>query len=102
MLSICLTISTLHFTIPYGFGAAARFDLNQRKLLQNHLHFSVIETVVLSTSMLGSRRILGRTFSNETQVVDYIAAMTPLLCLSIVTDSLQAVISEFFGQKLLL
>lgn len=61
--------------------------------IQVVMFLAVIETVVLSTSMLGSRRILGRTFSNETQVVDYIAAMTPLLCLSIVTDSLQAVIS---------
>lgn len=44
---LSLTISTLHFTIPYGFGAAARFDLNQRKLLQNHLHFSGVFVLCL-------------------------------------------------------
>lgn len=57
------------------------------------MFLAVIETVVLSTSMFGSRHILGRGFSNEKQVVEYIASMTPLLCLSIITDSLQAVIS---------
>lgn len=28
VLSICLTVSTLHFTVPYGFGVAARFVLD--------------------------------------------------------------------------
>ncbi|KAG5623658.1 hypothetical protein H5410_008876 [Solanum commersonii] len=98
-----LTISTLHFTIPYGFGAAASTRVSNelgagnpqraRMAVQVVMILAVIETVVLSTSMFGSRHILGRAFSNEKQVVDYIAAMTPLLCLSIITDSLQAVIS---------
>ncbi|KAM3363268.1 protein DETOXIFICATION 14-like [Capsicum galapagoense] len=103
VLSICLTISTLHFTIPYGFGAAASTRVSNelgagnpqkaRVAVQVVMFLAVIETVVLSTSMFGSRHILGRAFSNDKQVVDYIASMTPLLCLSIVTDSLQAVIS---------
>ncbi|KAH0697354.1 hypothetical protein KY290_015226 [Solanum tuberosum] len=103
VLSICLTISTLHFTIPYGFGAAASTRVSNelgagnpqraRMAVQVVMLLAVIETVVLSTSMFGSRHILGRAFSNEKQVVDYIASMTPLLCLSIITDSLQAVIS---------
>ncbi|XP_060194375.1 protein DETOXIFICATION 14-like [Lycium barbarum] len=102
VLSICLTISTLHFTIPYGFGAAASTRVSNelgagnprraRMAVQVVLFLAVIEAVALSTSLLGSRHILGRAFSNEKQVVDYIASMT-LLCLSIVTDSLQAVIS---------
>ncbi|KAJ8545898.1 hypothetical protein K7X08_018481 [Anisodus acutangulus] len=33
------------------------------------------------------------SYSNDQQVVDYVAAIAPFLCLSIVTDSLQAVIS---------
>ncbi|XP_009606969.1 protein DETOXIFICATION 12-like [Nicotiana tomentosiformis] len=103
VMSICLTISTLHFTIPYGFGAAASTRISNelgagnpqkaRLAVQLVMFLAVIETVVLSTSLFGSRRVLGKAFSNDKQVVDYIAEMTPFLCLSIITDSLQAVIS---------
>ncbi|XP_009776776.1 protein DETOXIFICATION 12-like isoform X1 [Nicotiana tabacum] len=103
VMSICLTISTLHFTIPYGFGAAASTRISNelgagnpqkaRLAVQLVMFLAVIETVVLSTSLFGSRRVLGKAFSNDKQVLDYIAEMTPFLCLSIITDSLQAVIS---------
>nr|GMC63985.1 protein DETOXIFICATION 14-like [Ipomoea batatas] len=78
VLSICLTISTLHFTVSYGFGAAARF---------------AVETFTVSAALFVCRHFVGRAYSSEKQVVDYIAAMGLLLCISIVTDSFQAVIS---------
>ncbi|PWA91400.1 MATE efflux family protein [Artemisia annua] len=64
VLSICLTISTLHFTISYGVGAAA-----------------------------SCRQFLGKVYSNEKPVVSYVASMAPFISLSIITESLQAVIS---------
>ncbi|XP_009776774.1 protein DETOXIFICATION 3-like [Nicotiana tabacum] len=103
VMSICITISQLHFSIPYGFGAAASTRVSNelgagnpqkaRMAVQVIMFLTVIETLVFNTSLFGSRHVLGKAFSNEKQVVDYIAAMTPFLCLSIVTDSLQIVIT---------
>ncbi|KAL2522202.1 MATE efflux family protein [Forsythia ovata] len=103
VLSICLTISTLHFTVPYGFGAAASTRVSNelgagnpqkaRVAVSVVMFLAVIETVTVSIALFFFRHILGRTYSNEKQVVDYIGAMIPFICLSIVTDSLQAVIS---------
>nr|XP_016475299.1 PREDICTED: protein DETOXIFICATION 9-like [Nicotiana tabacum] len=57
------------------------------------MSLAVAETVVVSTVTFLCRGVLGKAYSNDQQVVDYVAAITPFLCLSIVTDSLQAVIS---------
>ncbi|XP_057491579.1 protein DETOXIFICATION 3-like [Actinidia eriantha] len=103
VLSICLTISTLHFTVPYGIGAAASTRVSNelgagnpkaaRTAVVAVMILAVTEMVVVGTGLFCSRYVLGYAYSNEKQVVNYIAAMTPLICLSIVTDSLQAVIS---------
>ncbi|KAK3036533.1 hypothetical protein RJ639_030974 [Escallonia herrerae] len=57
------------------------------------MFLAVIETVIVSVTIYCCRYILGHAYSNEMAVLDYISEMTPLICLSIVTDSLQAVIS---------
>ncbi|KAL0431352.1 UNVERIFIED_CONTAM: protein DETOXIFICATION 12 [Sesamum radiatum] len=66
-------------------------------LLSGLLPNPELETSVLSicTSIVlfSCRHILGRAYSNEKQVVNYVAVMTPLICASTVTDSLQAAIS---------
>ncbi|KAI3462573.1 hypothetical protein Pfo_019236 [Paulownia fortunei] len=103
VLSICLTISTLHFTIPYGLGAAASTRVSNelgagnphkaRVVVWAVMFLAVKETIIVSIVLFCCRHILGRAYSNEKQVVNYIAVMTPLICLSTITDSLQAVIS---------
>ncbi|XP_075097569.1 protein DETOXIFICATION 2-like [Nicotiana tabacum] len=103
VLSICLTISALHFSIPFGLGAGASTRVsnelgsgNPQKALvavRVAMSLAVAETVVVSTVTFLCRGVLGKAYSNDQQVVDYVAAITPFLCLSIVTDSLQAVIS---------
>ncbi|KAL7131764.1 hypothetical protein ABFS83_12G026200 [Erythranthe nasuta] len=103
VLSICLTISTLHFTIPYGLGAAASTRVSNelgagnpdkaRVAVWAVMFLAVSETITISILLFCFRHIMGRAFSNEKQVVKYIALMTPLICLSTITDSLQAVIS---------
>ncbi|XP_047334108.1 protein DETOXIFICATION 14-like [Impatiens glandulifera] len=103
VLSICLTISTLHFTIPYGIGAAASTrvsnELGSGKPEAARLSawaatvIATSEAIVVGTSLLLARHVVGRAYSNNKQVVDYIAMMAPLICLSIATDSIQGVIS---------
>ncbi|XP_057809442.1 protein DETOXIFICATION 12-like isoform X2 [Salvia miltiorrhiza] len=103
VLSICLTISTLHLTIPYGLGAAASTRVSNelgagnadkaRLVVWVAMFLAVAETVAVSILLLCLRHVLGRAYSNERQVVNYIAGMTPLICVSTITDSLQVVIS---------
>ncbi|XP_050374837.1 protein DETOXIFICATION 8-like [Argentina anserina] len=103
VLSICLTISTLHFNLSYGFGAAASTRVSNelgagnpqaaRVAVQAAIFLSVTEALIVSTTLFCCRSILGRAFSNEKQVVDYVAVMAPLICLSVFMDSLQGVLS---------
>ncbi|KAH7533916.1 hypothetical protein FEM48_Zijuj04G0182200 [Ziziphus jujuba var. spinosa] len=103
VLSICLTISTLHFTVPYGFGAAASTRVSNelgagnpraaRMAVLVAMCLAITEAVIVSTTLFCCRYILGYAYSNDKQVVEYIAAMAPLLCLSVFLDSLQAVLS---------
>nr|KYP65005.1 Protein TRANSPARENT TESTA 12 [Cajanus cajan] len=103
VLSICLTISTLHFTIPYGFGAAASTRVSNelgagnpeavRVAISASMLLAVAEGLIVSATLFGCRHFLGYAFSNESVVVHYAALLTPLLCLSIFTDSLQALLS---------
>ncbi|KAL6184264.1 hypothetical protein ACLB2K_045668 [Fragaria x ananassa] len=103
VLSICLTISTLHFTVSYGFGAAASTRVSNelgagnpqaaRVAVQAAMFLSVTEALIVITTLFCCRYFLGRAFSSEKQVVDYVAVMTPLICLSVFMDSIQAVLS---------
>ncbi|KAJ7000480.1 protein DETOXIFICATION 14-like [Populus alba x Populus x berolinensis] len=103
VLSICLTISTLHFTVPYGFGAAASTRVSNelgagnpqlaRMAVLVALFLAGTESVIVSSGLFLSRQVLGYAYSNDRQVVRYISVMTPLICLSFIMDSLQAVLS---------
>ncbi|KAI3502941.1 hypothetical protein L1887_31351 [Cichorium endivia] len=103
ILSICLTISTLHFTIPYGFGAAASTRISNelgagnpqaaRLAVHTMMFLTVIEAIIASVTVFSCRHYLGHVFSNQNAVVSYIASMSPFISLSIITDSLQAAIS---------
>ena len=54
---------------------------------------AVIETTIVSATLFASRHVFGYTFSNEKEVVDYVTAMAPLVCLSVIMDSVQGVLS---------
>ncbi|EYU41310.1 hypothetical protein MIMGU_mgv11b016522mg [Erythranthe guttata] len=105
VLSICLTISTLHFTLSYGIGAAASTRVSNelgagnpgsaRFVVRVVMFLAVTKPVTISILLFCFRRVLGRAFSSEKQVINYISIMTPLICVSTVTDSLQAAISEY-------
>ena len=62
------------------------------------LFLAIIEMGIVSTILLATRRVFCYTFSNEKEVVDYVTTMTPLVCLSVILDSIQGV---FSGQKFL-
>ncbi|XP_048318288.2 protein DETOXIFICATION 12-like isoform X1 [Ziziphus jujuba] len=103
VLSVCLnTISTL-YTIPFGLGAAASTRVSNELGAGNPqaariatcavMFLAVAETSIVSTTLFFTRRIFGYTFSNEKEVVDYVTKMAPLVCLNVIFDSLQGVLS---------
>ncbi|PSR87771.1 Protein DETOXIFICATION like [Actinidia chinensis var. chinensis] len=103
VLSVCLnTIATL-YSIPYGLGAAVSTRVSNelgagnpqgaRAAVFAVMFLAVTETTIVSATLFACRRVFGYTFSNEKEVVDYVTAMAPLVCLSVIMDSLQGVLS---------
>ena len=57
------------------------------------MFLSVSGSVIISSTVFASRSVFGYIFSSEKEVVEYVIAIAPLLCLSVITDSLHAVLS---------
>ncbi|KAI4999769.1 hypothetical protein ZWY2020_004358 [Hordeum vulgare] len=103
VLSICLTSITLLFTIPYGLGAAGSTRVanelgagnpeGARSAVRVVMSVAVTEAVVVSGALLLSRRLLGRAYSSEEEVASAVAVMVPLVCITVITDGLQGVLS---------
>ncbi|KAG8639175.1 protein DETOXIFICATION 12 isoform X1 [Manihot esculenta] len=103
ILSVCLTTISTLYAIPYGFGAAASTRVSNelgagnpqaaRVAVYAVSFLAVVETTIVTATLFASRRIFGYVFSNEKDVVDYVTTMAPLLCLSVIMDSLQGVLS---------
>ncbi|KAH7524861.1 hypothetical protein FEM48_Zijuj06G0164000 [Ziziphus jujuba var. spinosa] len=103
VLSICFSITYLHYNIPYGFGATAS-TLVAHELGAGHaktakvavcavMVLAVLETVIVSATLFFSRHRLGYAFSNDREIVDHVADISPLISLSIIMDGLQVVFS---------
>ncbi|XP_008446676.1 protein DETOXIFICATION 12-like [Cucumis melo] len=103
VLSVCLqTIASL-YSIAYGLGAAGSTRVSNelgagnpqaaRRATRVVLFLAILETLILSTTLFALRHIFGYTFSNEKDVVDYVASMAPLICISVLLDGIQGVLS---------
>ncbi|KAH9794903.1 protein DETOXIFICATION 14 [Citrus sinensis] len=110
VLSVCLATITTLFTIPDGLGAAASTRVSNALGAGNPqaaiiavravLFLTVLETVVVSSILYASRHVFGYIFSNDQEVVDYVTSMAPLICLCVILNGLQAVLSEGGSQNL--
>ncbi|XP_047944699.1 protein DETOXIFICATION 14-like isoform X1 [Salvia hispanica] len=103
VLSVCLnTISTL-YAIPFGFAGAASTRISNelgagrpegaQLSVRALMLLAGVCALSISSCVFASRDVFGYIFSNEKEVVDYVAYMAPLLCLSIITDNLQGCLS---------
>ncbi|KAK6128486.1 hypothetical protein DH2020_037770 [Rehmannia glutinosa] len=102
-LMVCMRTTSLHYHVPYSFGAAASTRISNelgagkpqatRVALYVVLVISIAEFVTTSAVIFGCRYILGYAFSDEKEVADYIKEISPFLCLSIILDSIEAVLS---------
>ncbi|KAL5194823.1 Protein DETOXIFICATION 12 [Glycine soja] len=96
------TISTLYM-IPFGIGAAASTRVSNelgagnshaaRVAVLAAMSLAVIETSIVSATLFACRNVYGYIFSNEKEVIDYVTVMAPLVCISIILDSIQGVLT---------
>lgn len=103
VLSICLTISSTHYFIPYGIGAAASTRVSNELGAGNPqaaqlaacvvMVLAVTEAVIVSTILFCCRYVLAYAFNSDKDVVNYVSELVPLLSFSIIMDSLQSVLS---------
>ncbi|KAJ8550058.1 hypothetical protein K7X08_033765 [Anisodus acutangulus] len=103
VLSICFTTTSVHYHIPYSFGAAASTRVSNelgagrphaaKIALAAVIVLSVTEVVLASTTLFAVRHVWGYAFTYEKEVVTYVAEITPILCISIIMDGAQAVLS---------
>ncbi|KAL9257101.1 DETOXIFICATION 12-like protein [Drosera capensis] len=103
VLSICLTTISTLYSIPYGVAAAGSTRVSNelgagnpdaaRVAVYAVLSIAVTELVIVVTTLFSLRKVFGYCFSNEEEVVDYVTDMGPLICISVIMDNLQGVLS---------
>ncbi|KAG7578683.1 Multi antimicrobial extrusion protein [Arabidopsis thaliana x Arabidopsis arenosa] len=103
VLSICLTIETLHYVIAAGVAAAVSTRVSNnlgagnpqvaRVSVLAGLCLWIVESAFFSILLFAFRNIIGYAFSNSKEVLDYVADLTPLLCLSFILDGFTAVLN---------
>ena len=57
------------------------------------LSLTIAETSIVTITLFFSRHVFGYLFSNEKEVVDYVTQIAPLVCVSVILDSIQGVLS---------
>ncbi|KFK29584.1 hypothetical protein AALP_AA7G153500 [Arabis alpina] len=103
VLSVCLTTANLHYMIPNGIASAVSTRVSNnlgagnpqvaRVSVLAGLCLWLVESSFFSTLLFTCRNIIGYAFSNSKEVVDYVAVLSPLLCLSFVLDGFTAVLN---------
>ncbi|CAN0892299.1 Protein DETOXIFICATION 14 [Linum grandiflorum] len=103
VLSVCLTTIATFYSIPNGLGAAASTRVSNelgrgnpeaaRISVFSAMSVTAAEALLVSSSLFACRRVFGYSFSNDKEVIDYVTTMAPLVCLSVIMDSLQGVLS---------
>ncbi|KAK8507827.1 hypothetical protein V6N13_140569 [Hibiscus sabdariffa] len=103
VLSICLSTTSLHYFVPYGVGAAASTRVSNelgagnphsaRVAVNVVMILGISEAMIVSITLFSCRYVFGYLYSNEPEVIDYVGQMIPLISLSVIVDSLLAVIT---------
>ncbi|KAK7343446.1 hypothetical protein VNO77_12196 [Canavalia gladiata] len=103
VLSICHNTIATFYSFPFGIGAAASTRVSNelgagnphaaRVAVLAAMSMAVVETSIVSTTLFACRHVYGYVFSNEKEVIDYVTIMAPLVCISVVLDGIQGVLT---------
>lgn len=102
-LSICLTSTSLLYMVPFGIGAAASTRVGNelgagrpqaaKGAVAVAVSIGLTEGLLIATSLYTLRSHWGRAFTQEQEIIDYVAACIPLLAIMHLMDSIQGVFS---------
>ncbi|KAI3453084.1 hypothetical protein Pfo_009747 [Paulownia fortunei] len=103
VLSVCLNTVFSIYAIPYGLAVAGSTRISNELGAGNPqgarvcvialMLLAAIDAIIVTMSLLASRKVFGYIFSNEKEVVDYVTNMAPLVCLSVILDCIQGTLS---------
>jgi multidrug resistance protein, MATE family len=62
---------------------------------------AALEASIATSLLLASQHIVGYAYSSDKEVVAYVNAMVPFVCVSVAADSLQGVLSGYILLTLL-
>uniref|UniRef100_A0A453BU05 Protein DETOXIFICATION n=1 Tax=Aegilops tauschii subsp. strangulata TaxID=200361 RepID=A0A453BU05_AEGTS len=103
VLSISLNTLSLVFRIPSGLGAAISTRVSnelgagrpEAARLATHviMALGLVSSVSVGLAIILVRNLWGYAYSNEKEVVEYIARMMPILAMTFLFDDLQCVLS---------
>ncbi|XP_020575043.1 protein DETOXIFICATION 16-like [Phalaenopsis equestris] len=103
VLSITLNTAAMIFMIPFGLGAAvstrvsnelgAGNPMGARLAAQTVIIIAICVGLVVALALILVRNVWGYAYSNELEVVKYVAVMLPILATSNFLDGIQCVLS---------
>ncbi|KAK7271209.1 hypothetical protein RJT34_26917 [Clitoria ternatea] len=103
VLSICLNTASAVWMIPFGLSGAVSIRVSNelgagrprtaRLAVCVVSVMAIIEGILVGTVMILIRNIWGYAYSNEVEVIKYVALMMPILAVSNFLDGLQCVLS---------
>ncbi|KAK1373865.1 Protein DETOXIFICATION [Heracleum sosnowskyi] len=103
MMSICLNTCSVFYRIPYGFGSAVSTRVSNelgagnpraaKLAVQVVVFMAVVEGILVACALVAVRGIWGYIYTNEEEVVRYIATVLPVLAISNFMDGMQGVLS---------
>ncbi|TYJ07453.1 hypothetical protein E1A91_A11G004500v1 [Gossypium mustelinum] len=98
-LSICLNTAATVWMIPFGLSGAVSTRVSNelgagnpeaaRLAVNVVIAMAIFEALLVGSILMLIRNILGYAYSNEVEVVKYVAALLPLVATSNLLDSLQ-------------
>ncbi|EOA13276.1 hypothetical protein CARUB_v10026306mg [Capsella rubella] len=103
VLSVCLSTVAILYQIAESLGAAASTRVanelgagnpkQARIAVYTVMVITCVESIMVSAIVFGARNVFGYLFSSETEVVDYVRTLAPLVSLSVIFDALHAVLA---------
>ncbi|XP_072961438.1 protein DETOXIFICATION 16-like [Typha angustifolia] len=103
VLSIILNTASAVYMVPFGLGAAVSTRVSNelgagrgqaaRLAVRIVLFLAIAEGLIVGLALVLLRGIWGYVYSNEEEVVKYVAIMLPILATSHIFDGIQSVLS---------
>ncbi|KAG2265983.1 hypothetical protein Bca52824_073062 [Brassica carinata] len=102
VLSVCLTTICSFYKVPESLGAAVSTRVanelgagnpkQARMAVYTEMVMTFVESIMVSATIFAARNVFGYLFTSETEVVDYVRSIAPLVSLSVIFDPFHAVL----------